>query len=304
MTTQSPASPVLYRNRRQRREALGHYGLLAPALVLSVTVVLIPAVATLATAFTDWNGVSASPEFIGVRNFTELLGDDLFWMSTMHNVVWTLLFLTIPVIMGMGAAILLLRRPRSRGMYQVIFLLPYVLAAVTNAMVWLNMVYNPIGGLIGYLRGFGLDIGSPLASMETALYGVAAVDIWHYWGFLTVVYLSALRQTPAELVEAATLDGANGWQLFWHIYIPSIRNTIALMYVLIFIFSFLAFDYVYMMTQGGPANSTEMLSTFAYGLAFSTFQFGKAAAVGLIMGVFGLIGSFVYAYFTRKGISR
>jgi len=287
--------------RRLRGERLAHYALLAPALLLSFAIVLVPAVATAITAFTDWNGISSSPAFVGIENFQEILADGLFWKALQHNVIWTVLFLTVPVVLGMGTAVLLLTRRRSRSVYQVIFLLPYVLAAVTNALVWLNIIYNPIAGVVGYLKDQGLAIESPLANLDTALYGVAAVDMWHYWGFLTVVYLAALRQTPAEQVEAATLDGVNAWQLFRYVYLPHIRSTVALMFVMIVIFSFLAFDYVYLLTQGGPAHSTEMLSTYAYTFAFATFQFGKAAAVGLVMGLFGLIASFVYTFVSRKG---
>lgn len=302
MTTSSVAPARSGLGKRLRADRITQYLLLLPAIVLSVAIVLVPAIATGVTSFTDWNGVSSTPTFTGLENFADIFADRLFWEALWHNVAWTLLFLTVPVVIGMVTAFLLLRRGKSRSTYQVIFLLPYVLAAVTNALVWLNIIYNPLSGVVGYLQDLGLDIESPLADTSTALLGVAAVDIWHYWGFLTVVYLAALRQTPAEQVEAATLDGAGAWQLFRYIYLPHIKGTVALMFVMIVIFSFLAFDYVYLLTQGGPANSTEMLSTYAYTFAFATFQFGKAAAVGLIMGVFGLIAATVYTYVSRKGI--
>ena len=116
------------------------------------------------------------------------------------------------------------------------------------------------------------------------------------------MYLAALRQTPQELVEAARVEGANGWQLFRHIYLPSIRPTVQLMFVMIIIFSFLTFDYIYLLTGGGPAHATEMLSTYAYTFAFLTFQFGKASAVGLVMSLFGLSASFLYVWLSRKDI--
>jgi raffinose/stachyose/melibiose transport system permease protein len=210
------------------------------------------------------------------------------------------LFLTIPVFIGLVAALLLLKRGRSRTVYQIVFLIPYVLAPITNAILWLNIIYNPISGLIGYVNSKGFSLPSPLSDIYTALYAVAGVDMWHFWGFLTVIYLAALRQTPLDLVEAALVDGANGWQVYRHIYLPSIKSTLKLMWVMIIIFSFLAFDYVFLLTQGGPANSTEMLSTYAYTAAFSAFQFGKAAAVGLVMSCFGLISSFLFVWLSRK----
>jgi raffinose/stachyose/melibiose transport system permease protein len=135
---------------------------------------------------------------------------------------------------------------------------------------------------------------SPLAHPATALYGVAAIDMWHFWGYLTVIFLGALRQVPADQIEAARLDGATGLQLFRFITLPAIAPTIAVTFVIVTIFSFLTFDYVYLSTGGGPGYSTEVLSVFAYELAFSALDVGKAAAVAMTIGVFGLAASLVY----------
>jgi len=293
------AAPPL---RRRRNAHLAHYLLLAPALLLSMAIVLLPGIFTAATSLTDWDGVSTTPEFVGLDNYIEIFADPIFRTAVKNNVIWTLLFVSIPVVVGLGVAMLLLTRPRTRALYQVIFLLPYVMAAITNAMVWLNMIYSPISGLVGFLNKRGIPIDSPLASTDWAIYAVAAVDMWHYWGFLLVVYLAALRQTPVEQVEAAQLEGANSWQVFRYVYLPNIKPTMQLMFVMITIFSFLTFDYIFLMTQGGPANSTEMLSTFAYSLAFATFQFGKAAAVGIVMGLFGLVAAVLYTRLSRRGM--
>ena len=231
---------------------------------------------------------------------TRRSSDPVFLQALKNNFIWMALFLTVPVAIGLVTALLLLKRGRSRTVYQVVFLIPYVLAPITNAILWLNIIYNPISGLVGYLRGHGWEVSAPLAGVHTAIYAVAGVDVWHFWGFLTVVYLAALRQTPVDQVEAALVEGANGWQVFRYVYLPSIRSTLRLMSVMIVIFSFLAFDYVYLLTQGGPAHATEMLSTYAYTAAFSAFQFGKAAAVGLVMSGFGLLSSFVFVWLSRK----
>jgi raffinose/stachyose/melibiose transport system permease protein len=262
--------------------------------------VLLPGILTAVAAFTNWDGLGLHPAWVGFANLREIFTDPVFLKSLGDNFIWMALFLTIPVAIGLLTAMLLLRRKRSRTVYQVIFLIPYVLAPITNAVLWLNIIYNPISGVVGFIRNHGWNIDNPLASVHTAIYAVASVDIWHFWGFLTVVYLAALRQTPLDQVEAALVEGANGWQVFRYVYLPSIKPTLQLMWVMIVIFSFLAFDYVFLLTQGGPANSTEMLSTYAYTAAFSAFQFGKAAAVGLVMSGFGLISSFLFVWLSRK----
>ena len=285
---------------RWRRRRGVYYLMVAPALLLSGLVVVVPGVLTAVAAFTDWDGLGLRPNWIGWTNFRDIFTDPVFLQALKNNFIWMALFLTVPVAIGLVTALLLVKRGRSRTVYQVVFLIPYVLAPITNAILWLNIIYNPISGLVGYLRGHGWEVSSPLADLHTAIYAVAGVDVWHFWGFLTVVYLAALRQTPVDQVEAALVEGANGWQLFRYVYLPSIRSTLQLMSVMIVIFSFLAFDYVYLLTQGGPAHATEMLSTYAYTAAFSAFQFGKAAAVGLVMSGFGLLSSFVFVWLSRK----
>ncbi len=277
-----------------------NYVLIAPALLISVCIILIPGVMTVVYSFTDWNGLSPDINFIGFQNFIELFHDKVFFKAIQNNIIWTVLFLTIPVCIGMLAAMLLLTRRKTRSIYQVAFLIPYVLAPSVNAMLWLNVIFSPVSGVISVFRNMGFDISSPLADMKTAIYGCAAVDIWHYWSYLTVIYLAALRQTPTDQVEAARVEGCNGWQLFRYIYLPNIMSTVSLMFVMITIGSFLAFDYIKLMTGGGPAHATEVLGTYAYTFAFSSMQVGKAAAVGLFISFFGLIASFIYTKISRK----
>jgi len=274
--------------------------LLMPALLISMSVVLIPGILTIVISFTDWNGIRPKLNFVGFRNFQDLFADKIFWKALLNNVQWTLLFLSIPVVIGLITAVFMFRIKKGRTAYQLLFLFPYVLAPTTNAMLWLNIIYNPISGVIGFLKKSGWPITSPLSQMQTALNGVAIVDIWHYWGFLTVVYLAALRQTPVEQIEAAEVEGCGGWQMFRYVYFPNLSATFRLMFIMIIINSFLTFDYVYLLTNGGPAHATEMLSTYAYSFAFSALQVGKASAIGICMSIFGLIASLLYVRASRS----
>lgn len=282
-----------------RQKAL-YYALIAPAFLLSFSVILLPSIITIISSFTDWNGVSKTMNYVGLRNYTELIANTTFVKALSNNFKWMLMYLTIPVIIALAASFLLLKQRRARSLYQVIFLLPYVIAPIANALIWLNMIYSPVMGLFGFLKRLGwTSLASPLTQTSTALIGVAVVDIWHYWGYLCVVFLAALRQTPADYVEAATVDGCNAWQLFRYIYFPSMLPTFKLMMILIVIQSFLQFDYVYLLTGGGPARATEMLGTLAYNHAFTLFQFGKAAAIAILMSLIGLVASVIYARLRR-----
>ena len=273
-----------------------NYLLIAPALIISVCVILVPGIMTIVYSFTDWNGLSPDINFIGLQNYQELFYDNVFFIAIKNNFIWAIMFLTIPVVIGMLSAMLLLSRKKTRSIYQVAFLIPYVLAPSVNAMLWLNIMFSPVVGVVAFLRNtFGWDISSPLASMKSAIYACAGVDIWHYWS-----YLAALRQVPTDQVEAAKVEGCNGWQLFRYVYLPNIMPTVKLMFMMITIGSFLSFDYVKLLTGGGPAHSTEVLGTYAYSFAFSSMKVGKAASVGMFISIFGLIASMIYARMTRK----
>ena len=276
------------------KRKIQYYLMLMPAVVLSLFIVLVPAVNTVVSSFTDWNGISAERAFIGFQNYDELLNDSVFIKAFFNNLKWLGMFLVIPVLMGLITAGFLLYKKRSRNFYQVIFLCPYVIAPVANSLLWLTMIYNPVSGIMSVL---GLQ--SPLVQRETALAGVAAVDIWHYWGFLAIVFFSSLRQTPMDQVEAALVEGCNGFQLFRYIYFHSMLPTFRLMMIMIVINSFRTFDYIYLLTRGGPARATETLATLSYNLAFGMFQYGKASAVALIMSLIGLEASCVYVHFSR-----
>lgn len=283
-----------------RRKMNWNYLLISPALLISISIILIPGLMTVGYSFSDWNGISPNINFIGLKNYFELLHDKIFYRAIGNNIIWMLLFLTVPVFIAMLAAMFLLGRKKTRSLYQVSFLTPYVLAPAVNAMLWLNIIFSPVVGLIAYMRTIGFEIGSPLANMNTAIFACAAVDIWHYWSYLTVIYLAALRQTPTDQVEAAKIDGCNGVQLFRYVYLPNIRATVSLMFIMITIGSFLAFDYIKLLTGGGPAHATEVLGTFAYSMAFGSMNVGKAAAVGVVISFFGLIASAMYARMSRK----
>ncbi len=277
-----------------------YYLLCVPAVLLSGFVILIPGIQTVYSAFTSWNGISSVKEWVGLENFRSLASDYIFKRAVVNNIKWTLIFLTIPVVMSLLASLLMVYFKVGKKTFQTIYLIPYLLAPTTNAIIWLNMIFSPNAGLVGFLQKMGVSITSPLGNMSTALFGVAMVDIWHYWGFLTVIFLAAFRQTPTEELESAKLDGANMWQTFRYIYFPNIAPTVRLMLVLIVIYSFCTYDYIYLLTGGGPAHATEVLSTYAYTTAFSAFKFGRASAIALAIGLIGSVVAFFYTWFSRK----
>lgn len=277
-----------------------YYLLLLPALALSFSVVLLPAIQTMITSFTDWNGLTEDINFIGLGNYKELFTSAEFYQIIFNNIKWMSMYLVVPVLLGMTASLALIGKTKSRSVYQVVYLIPYVMAPIANAIIWQVMIYSPLTGLVSVLKKAGLNIVSPISNTATALQGVAAVDIWHYWGFLAVIYLAALRQTPIDQIEAAKVEGAKRWQILRYIYFPNIKSTFILMEIMIVIQSFMNFEYVFLLTRGGPGKSTMMMGVYAYEYAFSALQLGKASAVALIMSLLGLIASGFYVHFNNK----
>jgi raffinose/stachyose/melibiose transport system permease protein len=266
---------------------------LVPTLIINFVIVLVPALLTVVLAFCNWDGIS-TPTFSGLDNFRALFADSVFWSALTNNIIWTAIFLVVPIAMGLLAASMLLIVRRGSNFFQVVYFLPVVIATVITARVWQGMIYSPVTGLFGLLGRMGLPLANPLAQPSTALFGVATVDLWHWWGFLCVIFFAALRQVPQEQIEAARIEGASYGQMMRYVLLPAIRPTIMLMMIMTVIWSFLAFDFVYILTQGGPAFSSEVLSTLAYRHAFYDLNVGQAAAAALVISLFGLVGTFFY----------
>ena len=269
-----------------------------PTMIINIAVISIPAILTIILAFYRWDGIS-DPVFIGLENFERLWNDRIFWKALRNNLIWTALFLTFPIIIGLVVASLLLTVRRGSTFFQIIYLFPLVISAVISARVWQGMIYNPQSGIVAILERYGLDLYDPLSRTATALYGVAVVDLWHWWGFMAVIFFAALRQVPQEQIEAARLEGATYFQMMRWVLIPGIMPTITLMMIMTVIWSFLVFDFVYVMTQGGPASSSEVLSTMAYRRAFYELKVGNAAAIAVVISLFGLVATFFYLRLQR-----
>jgi raffinose/stachyose/melibiose transport system permease protein len=266
---------------------------IVPALAINFVVILLPALSTIALAFFRWDGIS-TPVFNGLGNFRDLAADGVFWSALANNLIWTAIFLVVPIAMGLLAATMLLVARRGRMFFQVIYFLPVIIATAITARVWQGMIYSPVTGVFGLLQRSGFPLTNPLSQPSMALFGVATVDLWHWWGFLCVIFFAALRQVPQEQIEAAKIEGATFWQMMRYVLLPAIRPTITLMMIMTVIWSFLVFDFVYILTQGGPAFSSEVLSTLAYRKAFYDLNVGQAAATALVISLFGLVATYFY----------
>lgn len=286
-----PPTPSLWRGKRFRKQIFP-WLFIAPITLLHVIVVVGPSLSGVYYALTDWSGYGAA-EFIGLQNFRDLLNDRNFRLAFQHNLWWLLFFVTVPFILALLVATLLSQVRRGAMAMRTAFFVPYILPSVVAAFIW-RMLYNPdlgVGAQLAKIGIPGLD-HAYLGDKNLALAAIMFADNWHWWGFLMILFLTAMQNIPTDLYNAAQIDGANRWQEFRHVTLPGIRPTLLFMLMMTAIWSFLGFDYVWILTEGGPAGSSELVATFLYKQAFQRFEAGYAAAIGItISAIAGLIAT-------------
>jgi raffinose/stachyose/melibiose transport system permease protein len=287
----------LQRSRFWRREIFP-WVLLAPALLLNIVVVLVPALSAIYFAFTDWPGLGPA-RWVGLANFQRMLSDEEMIIAFANNVRWLALSLTLPVGLALLVATLIASVKRGQKLFRAIFFLPVVLATVVIAQMWRDL-YHPFRGLGAMLGDMGFTFAKInfLGDPNIALYSVYLPNLWHVWGFQLIIYLAALQQVDPHLYEAARMDGANRWQQFWHVSLPGIRPTLLFMLMISAIGSMLVFDFIYLMTQGGPGYASQVLAYKLFKEAFLNFRAGYASAIGLTVSLF--CGVFVLIFITLR----
>jgi raffinose/stachyose/melibiose transport system permease protein len=273
-----------------------------PILLINLAVVVGPAGSAIYYSMTDWSGVGAA-DFIGLDNFRQLFfHDDSFSHAFKNNVIWLIMFLTVPIAIALVSASLLAPIVRGALFFRLALFIPYVLPSVIVASIWRSLMSPDRGigaklsdvGIGGFDRAF---LGDP----STVLPAIAFVDNWHWWGFLMVLFLAAMQNIPPDLYEAARLDGASRWDEFRDVTIPGIRPTVIFMLLMTSIWSFLTFDYIWILTQGGPAGSSEVLAVLVYKNAFQRFEAGYAAAIGLTMSLLVGVVISIFLVLRKRG---
>ena len=272
------------------------YLFLLPALLLYAIFMIYPFFQSIYLSFTDWNGADPVKNFVGLENYRKLWSDGLLWRSLQHNLIWVIIGTLGPLILGFLLAVLLSARPRGFTVFRTVYFMPQVLSSVVIAIVW-GWVYNPLFGILNKgLEAAGLDAWTRgwLGDPDFALYAVLVAAMWAQTGFVFVIFLAGLQNVSRDLIEAATLDGANAWQRFWDVTLPQMANVVNVVAALLLIGGFSVFDIIFVMTAGGPANSTEVIATYAYTEAFRLNNVGYASTLTLIMTVITLVASIIF----------
>ena len=276
--------------RRRFRGASAGYLLIAPAVAATVLFLVIPMVVSAWWSLTHYNGIKA-PEFVGLQNYVDVLGNARFQKSFENTIAFVILGMGVGPALGLGSALLLDRALRLRGLFRSAFFLPTMTSLVVVATIW-KFLYSDAGIINAVLGLFGLPGVNWLSDTTTALPAVVVTSIWQGFGFETVVFLAALQSIPRNYYEAASIDGAGRWAKFRWVTLPGLRPTILFVYVIGIIGSFQTYDQIFVMTNGGPIQATR---TIVFDLVdrFNRLDLGGASAVAYILVVFLAVLSYL-----------
>jgi raffinose/stachyose/melibiose transport system permease protein len=282
--------------KRTRHGGLVAWAFAAPALLVYVAFLVYPALSSLWFSFTDWDGLSAAYNVVGLENYRNMASDPVVKQAAVNNLIWAVVTVVVPVVLGLVLAVLLNGKVRGKPILRLIFYTPAVLPLVSVASIW-GWLYNPqYGAINAFLRSIGLDsLAQPwLGQDSTALAATMVAAIWLRVGFPMLLYLAALQSISSDLYEAATVDGASRWQQFWHITMPGLRPAHYVVIALSVIDSFKVFDLIYAMTYGGPGTATQVMGTWMYFNVFQYNQAGYGTAIAVVITVVAIAVSIPY----------
>lgn len=259
--------------------------LLAPTVLLLSVFLIYPLISSFQLSMLDWNGLGDDAKFAAVENWTQLAHDPIFWKALGNNVWLAVFSVLIQLPVALAIAVLLEKAGRGSRILKILYFLPLLMSSVAIGVLFKN-VYDPnFGPLNAAFHAIGLDAFAQdwLGDTRFSLPATVAVVCWQNIPFYMILFLAGLSSFPAELAEAALLDGASEWTIFWRIKLPHLQGTIRTAILLAVLGSLRYFDLVFVMTGGGPESSSELMATYMYRTVFSSFQLGYGSTIASAM---------------------
>ncbi|NLJ39094.1 MAG: sugar ABC transporter permease [Candidatus Atribacteria bacterium] len=282
-----------------KKEWLIGYSFTLPSIILLIILIIYPLFLTLIYSLSDMSLTSS--RYLGWFAYNKLFSNKMLPLVFKNSIVWTVLVVFFQLLLGLGSAIVLNKPFWGRSLIRGIMILPWVMPGVVAGMVW-RLIYDPQLGLLNhYLKSLGLidQYLTWLSVPGSAIYAVIFSAIWKGFPFSMLMYLAGLQVVPVELYEAANIDGAGKWKQFRYVTLPSMQPIITITFLLTFIWTFNYFELIYVMTGGGPAESTHIFPTYVYDLAFKRFRFGDASRFAIFDFLFLLIFSLFYVWLSQ-----
>lgn len=295
---------ALYSKRRLIENVYG-YAFIAPMLIGVSIMTLLPILASFFLSFTDWNFLLGFKQidFVGLRNFERLFADDMFWKSLTNNLIF---MLVVPATLAFSLvlAVIINKQVYFKDMFKVIYFMPYISSVVAVAMVW-QVLFHPSYGPVNQLL-MSIGIADPpkwIADVDFALPSIMLIMIWISIGYNLIIYIAGLQAIPAELYEAAEMDGATPWQKFRSITLPLLSPTTFFLLITGLIGTFKVFDLVQVLTGGGPAGSTSVVVFHLYETAFINLKMGYASTMALVLFLTIFLITLLQWYGQRKWVN-
>jgi multiple sugar transport system permease protein len=273
-------TPTRRRARGRLRRVGAAYVLIAPAMLASLVFLYIPMFFSGFWSFTEYNGL-LPPKWVGLDNYRVLFTDEQFLHALLNTVIFVVIGMGVGPTLGLLSALLLNQSIRLRAFFRAAFFLPVMTSLVVVATIW-KILLNQQGLINQILSFFHLPVRAWLSDTTTALPAVTITSIWQGFGFETVVFLAALQAISSDLYDAAKVDGASYWRQVRHVTLPALRPTIMFVYIIGIIGSFQVFDQIFVMTDGGPIDSTRTIVFDLYD-RFNSLRLGEASAVAYVL---------------------
>ncbi|RXZ82190.1 sugar ABC transporter permease [Paenibacillaceae bacterium] len=267
------------RLKRTIRREMWYILFLVPGFLLFMLAVFVPLVMGARYSFTDWDGISQKITYIGWDNYVKAFTDNDMWVVLINTFKYAFILTVLVNLLALFFALLLDSYLPLRNLFRTVFFLPSVISVVLAGFVW---SYNYSQGFPKLLQYFNLDVTSPLGNPDYALFGLIVVAVWQGVGAPMIIYIAGLQGIPGELVESARMDGAGPLRTLWNITLPLLAPAVTINLLMVLTGSLKVFDLVYVTTQGGPGFATEVMSTFIYKTAFSSFKAGYGMALSMI----------------------
>jgi multiple sugar transport system permease protein len=274
---------------RKLADLVTGYAFISPNLLLLTLFLFVPLGWAFVLSFQEV-GSFGPATWAGLDNYRQLVTDSVFWRTLLNTGVFTVATVPTSVAIGLGLAVLLDKAMPARGVFRTVIVLPIVISGLVTSLIGLLMFREGVGLANGMLRAVGFGGLSWQSNGALAMLSLVLMTLWTRVGFAMVVYLAALQDVPAELYEAAELDGAGPWKRFTNVTVPTVGPTTLFLLVVNVIWSFQIFDVVYVMTNGGPGYATSMLVTYAYDRGFGpSHLFGYGSTIGVVIFVLTLV---------------
>lgn len=282
-------------NKLGKKNNWAAYLFILPLILLSFVMIYYCIIRTVMTSFTDWNGMTDTMNFVGLKNYAKLVKDKTFWTAVVNNIIFFFGTVFVQAAVGFLLAVLLKKKLPGSNVFKAVYFMPIAMATSITTAIFKNIMDPTNGSLNNFLRAIHLDMFavSWLGDKRYALLSVIIVNIFQWMGFSMITYYAGLMALPDDVYEAAKIDGAGFWRTTVSVTFPMLRGTTNVLLILGIVGSLKTFDIVKLLTAGGPGRSTTVLNTYLYEKAFKDFNAGGAAAIGVAILIIAMIMSFL-----------